>query len=102
NKLTGCARSHDDNANLSVARESVQRLGERDALLVIHVDAPCAAQRNDRNSIGYSCRQNIGVHRVLQAPHGAMPQPNLVPVMPSTSRSTHNLIVSAMTPPAVF
>src|SRR5437660_10992635 len=54
----------------------------------------------------------------VQAPHSAMPQPNLVPVMPSTSRSTHSsgvspsistlwlvpftLIVSAMTPPVVF
>jgi hypothetical protein len=65
NKVTGCAASHDDNANLSVARESVQRFGERDAHLVIHVDAPCAAQCNDRNSICYSCRQNIGVHWVL-------------------------------------
>jgi hypothetical protein len=73
NKVTGCAASHDDNANLSVARESVQRLGERDAHLVIHVDAPCAAQCNDRNSISYSCRQNIGVHRVLLRPDVGLP-----------------------------
>src|SRR5258708_18073194 len=65
NKITGCAASHDDNANISVARESVQRLGERVAHLLVETDAPCAAERNDRNSIGYSCRQNIGVHRVL-------------------------------------
>jgi hypothetical protein len=26
----------------------------------------------------------------VQAPHKAMPQPNLVPVMPSASRNTHN------------
>ena len=26
----------------------------------------------------------------VQAPHSAMPQPNLVPVMPRLSRSTHN------------
>src|SRR3984893_12111107 len=56
--------------------------------------------------------------RTVQAPHSAMPQPNLVPVMPSTSRSTQSsgvspststlwalpftLIVSAMMPPVVF
>jgi hypothetical protein len=34
---------------------------------------------------------------LLQAPHSAMPQPNLVPVMPSTSRSTHNSGVSPST-----
>lgn len=53
---------HDDNANVSVARESVKRIGERVTHLFIEMDAPCAAQCNDRNSIGYSCRQNIGVH----------------------------------------
>jgi hypothetical protein len=65
NKIAGCAASHDDNANVSVARESVQRLGERVAHLLVEIDALCAAQCNDRNSTGYSCRQNIGVHRVL-------------------------------------
>src|SRR5215472_2516294 len=33
----------------------------------------------------------------VQAPHNAMPQPNLVPVMPSTSRSTHKSGVSPST-----
>src|SRR5689334_9434169 len=33
----------------------------------------------------------------VQAPHSAMPQPNLVPVMPSTSRSTHSSGVSPST-----
>src|SRR5262249_42281381 len=33
----------------------------------------------------------------VQAPHSAMPQPNLVPVMPSTSRSTHSNGVSPST-----
>jgi hypothetical protein len=28
-EITGCAASHDDNANVGVARESVQRFGER-------------------------------------------------------------------------
>jgi hypothetical protein len=65
NKITGCAASHDDNANVSIARESIQRRSERVAHLSIEVDALGAAQRNDRNSIGYSCRQNIGVHQVL-------------------------------------
>src|SRR5262249_15343576 len=65
NKIPGCAASHDDNANVRVARASVQRLGERVAHLLVEIDAPGAAQCNDRNAIGYSCRQNIGVHRVL-------------------------------------
>ena len=64
-EITGCAASHDDNANVGVARESVQRFGERVAHLRVEIDAPCAAQCNDRNSIGYCCRQNIGAHRVL-------------------------------------
>ena len=33
----------------------------------------------------------------VQAPHSAMPQPNFVPVMPSTSRSTHRSGVSPST-----
>ncbi|MOA15485.1 hypothetical protein D3C78_1356430 [compost metagenome] len=33
----------------------------------------------------------------VQAPHSAMPQPNLVPVMPSTSRSTHSRGMSSGT-----
>src|SRR5215472_3454471 len=33
----------------------------------------------------------------VQAPHSAMPQPNLVPVIPSTSRSTHKSGVSPST-----
>src|SRR4051812_12793118 len=33
----------------------------------------------------------------VQAPHWAMPQPNLVPVMPSTSRSTQSSGVSSST-----
>jgi hypothetical protein len=61
--VIGCAASHDDNANARVARESVQRLGERVAHLLVEIYVPCAAQCNDRNSIGYSCCQNIGVHR---------------------------------------
>jgi hypothetical protein len=58
------AASHDNNANAGVARESVQRLGERVAHLLVEIDAPCAAQGDDRNSIGYCCRQNIRVHGV--------------------------------------
>jgi hypothetical protein len=64
-EITGCAASHDDNPNAGVARESVQCLGERVAHLRVDVDALCPTQRNDRNSIGYSCRQNIDVHWVL-------------------------------------
>src|SRR5262249_33306000 len=33
----------------------------------------------------------------VQAPHSAMPQPNLVPVMPRTSRNTHKRGVSPST-----
>src|SRR3977135_3326836 len=33
----------------------------------------------------------------VQAPQSAMPQPNFVPVMPSTSRKTHNSGVSLST-----
>ena len=33
----------------------------------------------------------------VQAPHSAMPQPNFVPVMPSTSRNTHSSGVSPST-----
>src|SRR6266581_6141434 len=64
-KITGRASSNDDNANTSVARELVQRLGERVAHLLIEMDAPCTAECNERNSIGYFCCQNIGVHWVL-------------------------------------
>src|SRR6202023_1820292 len=41
-EITGCAASHDDNANAEVARESVQRFGERVAHLRVEVDAFCA------------------------------------------------------------
>src|SRR5258705_6889975 len=63
NKITGCAAGDDATTNPGIARESVQRRGERVAHLLVEIDASCAAQCNDRNSIGYSCRQNIGVHR---------------------------------------
>jgi hypothetical protein len=52
------------------------------------------------------CRLSTGVTQervavpstcTVQAPHSAMPQPNLVPVIPSTSRSTHNSGVSPST-----
>jgi hypothetical protein len=65
NKISGCAACHDDNANIGIAGESLQRLGERVAHLLVEIDALCAAQCNDGNSIGYSCRQNIGVHSVF-------------------------------------
>ncbi len=64
-KITGCAASHDDNANARIAGESVEDLGERITHLRIEIDSLCATQRDDRDSIGYSCRENIGVHWVL-------------------------------------
>ena len=36
--VIGCAASHDDNANVSVARESVKRIGERTLILVKQLD----------------------------------------------------------------
>jgi hypothetical protein len=42
NEIARCATSHDDNANAGVPRESVQRLGERVAHLLVEIDAPCA------------------------------------------------------------
>src|SRR6266403_208649 len=62
-EITGCAARHDDNANVEVAGESVQRFGERVAHLRVEVDAFCATKCNHRNSIGCFCRQNIGVHQ---------------------------------------
>jgi hypothetical protein len=64
-EITGRASGHDNHTNVRVARESVQLVGERVAHLSIEIDALWAAQCNDRNSIGHSCRQNIGVHHVL-------------------------------------
>lgn len=65
NKITGCAAGHDDSANVRVAGEPVERLGQRVAHLLVEIDTAGAAQCKDRNSIGNFCRQNIGVHRVL-------------------------------------
>src|SRR5258708_16290499 len=64
-EITGRASGHDDNTNVSVARESIQRFGEHVAHLSIEIDALWVAQCNDRNSVGHFCRQNIGVHHVL-------------------------------------
>src|SRR5260370_13406868 len=65
NEITGCAASHDDNAHISVAPDSVQRLGERVAHLLVAVDALGSAPPHPLHSIDYSCRQNLGVHLVL-------------------------------------
>ncbi len=64
-EVTGRAASHDDDTNVGVARECVQRVGEHVAHLCVEVDALWAAQGNDGNSIGHSCRQSISVHRLL-------------------------------------
>src|ERR1700719_4738209 len=53
--------------------------------------APAAFTRVTHERIG--CPSRCTVH----APHRAMPQPNLVPVRPSASRSTHNNGVSSST-----
>src|SRR5450759_552057 len=38
----------------------------------------------------------------VQAPQSATPQPNLVPVMPRVSRSTHRSGVSGLSPTEIF
>src|SRR5262249_22280419 len=43
----------------------------------------------ERNGIPFRC--------TVQAPHKALPQPNFVPVMPSTSRKTHSKGMSPST-----
>src|ERR1700730_11445682 len=64
-KITGCAASHDDNAIARIAGESVEDLGERITHLRIEIDSLGATQCDHRDSIGYSRRQNIRVHRVF-------------------------------------
>ncbi len=65
NKIAGCAARHNNDSNIGIAGESFQRLGERVAHLLVEINSACTAQRNDSDSIGYSCRQNIGVHGIL-------------------------------------
>src|SRR6202521_1991556 len=60
NKGTGRSACHDDDANGRVARALVQRLEERVARLLVDIDASCAAEGNDGDSIDYSCCQNVG------------------------------------------
>jgi hypothetical protein len=49
----------------------------------------------DRAAIGVTQdRTGSPLTWTVQAPHWAMPQPNLVPVRPSSSRSTHSSGVS--------
>src|SRR5262249_13420520 len=114
NKIPGRAAGHDDDANVRVARESVQRLGERVAHLRVEIDASCLAACNDRNAIGYSCRQNLSVHRlllllehrpykgsvdgtaILSTPH----PPVSAPVRPpATEKSLHGALLSATSYP---
>lgn len=61
-EITGRSSGHDDYTNMGVAREFFQLPGERVAHLSVEIDSFGAAQCNERNSIGYFCRQNIGVH----------------------------------------
>jgi hypothetical protein len=42
-------------------------------------------------------RMGVPFECTVQAPHSALPQPNFVPVMPSTSRSTQSSGVSPST-----
>src|SRR3979409_1357548 len=63
-------------------------LGESPSMVVIFL--PAAAEtgvEHERTGLPLMC--------TVQAPHCAMPQPNLVPVSPSSSRITHSSGVSA-------
>src|SRR6267142_2393502 len=64
-EITRGASGHHDYTNVGVARESVQRLGECVTHLRVEIDALCAPESDDRNSVSHFRRQNIGVHRVL-------------------------------------
>src|SRR6202521_5020394 len=66
NKRTGRSACHDDDANVSVASALVQRLTERVARLLVDIDASCAAEGHDGDSVDYSCCQHVGVHRAPQ------------------------------------
>ena len=55
---------------------------------------PPTGTRQDRVASPFRC--------TVQAPHCAMPQPNFVPVRPSSSRSTHKSGVSGSTSSACF
>jgi len=61
-KITRRAAGYDDNANVEIARKSLQHLGQRVAHLLVEINARCASQGDDCNSIGYSRRQNIVLH----------------------------------------
>src|SRR5215467_12772860 len=59
--------------------------------IVVTARPPTApiGRRHERTGLPSTC--------TVQAPHWAMPQPYLVPVMPSTSRNTHSSGVSSPT-----
>src|SRR6476646_6336875 len=59
--------------------------------MVVTVDSPTLATgiTQERNGVPFRC--------TVQAPHKALPQPNFVPVMPSTSRKTHSKGISPST-----
>src|ERR1700730_2919714 len=63
--------------------------------MVVIFPAPTAFTRVTHERIG--CPSRCTVH----APHNAMPQPNLVPVRPSVSRSTHSNGMSGSTSTSV-
>src|SRR3984893_7900785 len=69
-EITRCATGDDDHANGGIACQTFQSFGKNVPHLGVEVDALCAAQRHDRDSIGYGCRENVGVHRVLLSCHG--------------------------------
>src|SRR5690349_12992747 len=79
NEQTGRRARHDDDPNVSVASALVQRLEERVACLLVDIDAFCAADGNDGDSVDYSCSQNVGVHRAPQLENASLgPRATLV------------------------
>ena len=65
NKITGRAARHDDDANIRIPGETVQRLGERVAHLLVEIDALWAAQCNECDSVGHARGENVGGHGIL-------------------------------------
>ena len=69
-------------ANVSVARESVQRLSERVAHLRVEIDEPCAAQRGSTPSKTRSCPFTVSlIARAFLAVH-------VVAIRPQSTRVT--------------
>ena len=58
-------------------------------VVILRPTAACTGSTHERAATPSTC--------TVQAPHSAMPQPNLVPVMCAASRSTHSSGMSGVT-----